>query len=153
MVFPLTQPPILNLKTLINFLLGTSVILCHCVYNGWGHQCQGRAWHRSHLWWETWKEQHQIRNSYQRYENVELWDGSGQGEGDHHHEIPESTDMWICWLNISSYSLQIIIYTTCLSNSRLTWGEGLETFTKTKFIPERILGFQVMIRGYPKRKK
>ena len=26
---------------------------------------------------------------YQRYEKVELGDGSSQGEGEHHHEIPE----------------------------------------------------------------
>ena len=83
-----------------NFLLGTSVILCHCVYNGWGHQCQSRTWYRPHLKKREFKKlKHQTRKSYQRYEKVELGDGSSQGEGDHHHEIPKCIDIggWMYW--------------------------------------------------------
>ena len=98
MVFPLTQPSILNLKTLtISYL----VHLWSCVTVS---IMAGAISAKVELETDPTFERnikrakkHQIRKSYQRYEKVELGDGSSQGEGDHHHEIPESIDMWICF--------------------------------------------------------
>ena len=71
-------------------LLGTSVILSDCIYHCWRHQGQCRTRYRSHLGkGDEDKKRHGSRKSYQRYEKIQLGDGSSQGKGQHHHEISE----------------------------------------------------------------